>query len=351
VTAFADEVTALHACATFNSLPGAFGKPFGQADFRCANADFKVSECGLVPSGTGEHLMFRLRKDGQNTRWVAKRLAESLYLPYRSVSYAGLKDRHAITEQWFSAHIPGLAEPDISRVQIEGVEILEVVRHDRKLRPGQLSYNYFEIRLRNVSDITAAQLDTSLDRIAVQGVPNYFGPQRFGHDGANLTLADGAEAVRQLDREQRSFVLSAWRGALFNGYLGQRVAAGNWQEELPGEKLLSDRPRGVAQEDTSVFQNELLPAGLLWGKGAALATEGAGRLESEWFERFPMLCSALEAAGSRASRRVLRLRVGGLRWEHKPEELKLEFALGPGAYATSVLNEIISISNKSQRYE
>lgn len=343
MSAFAQELDALVPQAVANP-PRAWGQPLARADFRSSPEDFFVSEQGFEPSGSGEHVLLRIRKTGQNTRWVAKRLAESFGLPYRAVSYAGLKDRHAVTEQWFGMHMPGAEVPDHDP-DIEGVEVLEYSRHQRKLRPGQLSYNQFRIVLRNVSACAPAELEERLAQISAAGVPGYFGEQRFGRDNGNLSLATDANGVAKLNRERRAFALSAWRGALFNGYLAERVARGDWNVVLEGDVKMSDRPRGIAEEDSTVFRPELLPTGLLWGRDARFADAAAGALERGWFERFPVLCSLLEGAGSRGSRRVLQMRVAGLQARTTDAGLEVEFALGPGGYATSVLSELFDLKN------
>jgi tRNA pseudouridine13 synthase len=334
-----DEWHRLHNCADFATLPRAHGPVLAAADFRAEPDDFRVTEHGVKPSGAGEHLFIRIRKTGQNTRWVAKRLAEALQVPYKRVSYAGLKDRHAVTEQWFSAHLPGQGLPDRGLLRIEGTEITELSWHERKLRPGELSYNHFQITLRNVSSFDQGLLEDRLRRIASGGVPNYFGPQRFGRERGNLELARTHDGLRRLNREQRAFALSALRGGLFNGYLANRVALGNWAEQVSGDVMLSDRQRGLAEQDQSVFVAQRLPSGLLWGQGAAAGTEE----EAEWFDGFPEVAALLEAAGSRAARRVLPARVANLVWEPQDGNVRMEFALSPGSYATAVLREIFDL--------
>ena len=139
--------------------------------------------------------------------------------------------------------------------------------HNRKLRPGQLSYNEFDIQLRNCTPLDQARLAARINEIERQGVPNFFGAQRFGRDLSNLsfatqdadTPADFAALVRSMGREQRSFVISALRGALFNGYLQQRVSAGTWAQAAEQDTVLSDRDRGIAEDDTSVFVPARLP--------------------------------------------------------------------------------------------
>ena len=342
--AISEEIERLRAFADLHALPRAMNGPWGTAELRSVPEDFFVSESsGIAPAGNGEHLLLRVRKTGQNTRWVARRLASLAGVPYRSVSYAGMKDRHAVTEQWFSIHLPGSPDPDWQIDSAEGFEVLEAVRHDRKLRTGQLSYNRFRLHLRHCRISDRDQLESCLRHVALHGVPNYFGPQRFGHMASNLLLLNDAGDLRRLDRDDRAFALSALRGALFNGYLATRVVAGTWQQALPGEVEISDRPRGVAEDDQSVFVAERQPAGLLWGRQAPAAADGTRALE--FFQGFPGVTGLLEAAGSQMSRRVLRARVGDFEWRWENEQLVLEFALGPGSYATAVLNELLNVTD------
>jgi tRNA pseudouridine13 synthase len=345
MTNSAAELAELQSFANTALLPRAYGDPVGSAVIRRIPADFHVTEyTGIQPCGTGEHLYLRIRKTGENTRWVAKRLADLLHLPYKAVSYAGMKDRHAVTEQWFSAHLPGLDTPTLKSDSLEGCEIIEMVRHDRKLRPGQLSFNRFKIVLRDCVITDETLLAERLERISMDGLPNYFGSQRFGRELGNLSLAHDMRSLRALNRDRRAFFLSATRGALFNGYLAERVRADNWDTFLAGEVQLSDRPRGTAEQDTSVFGSSRQPSGLLWGKGVNNASGAALAAEQGLFGRFPAATALLESAGSRASRRVLRLQVAELRMRQHDEGLELSFALGPGAYATTLLQEIFEVT-------
>jgi tRNA pseudouridine13 synthase len=343
----ADELKRLQPFADFEQLPHAWGRSLGTADLRSCPADFAVTEIGgFEPAGQGEHLYLRIRKSGQNTRWVAKRLAQLAEVPYRAVSFAGMKDRHAVTEQWFSIHMPGLADPDLSFDPSEQIEVLETIRHDRKLRPGQLSHNCFRISLRNCA-IDDSELHKRMAVVTDQGVPNYFGPQRFGRQRANLAILKGVGDLARVNREQRGFALSALRGALFNGYLAARIDAGDWREEVPDDVTVSDRPRGTDAQGGEMFAAQRLPTGLLWGAtrgGASATTEDRAR---DYFAAFPAVTGLLEQAGCKASRRVLRSRVGGLQWFREGGELVIEFALNPGSYATMVLRELIAVENKA----
>jgi len=178
-------------------FPFSLGRPVAIAGFRTLCADFVVEEeLGFTPEGGGEHLYLHIRKENQNTRWVAKLLAEYFAVEEQAVGYSGLKDRHAITSQWFSIHLPG-AENPLPLPIVEGCEILASSRHPRKLRPGTHLRNHFEIRLRDVSGSSRQEIDARLEAIVVNGVPNYFGEQRFGIDGGNLREVEKILAQRQ----------------------------------------------------------------------------------------------------------------------------------------------------------
>lgn len=166
------------------------GKPTAKAKLKALPEHFQVNEVlGYSLTGSGEHLMVRIRKTGENTSFVANELAKACGVPSRAVSWAGLKDRHAVTEQWLSVHLPNGETPDFSAflAQYPSIEILEVTRHDKKLRPGDLQGNEFVVTLSEVSDVPAVL--SRLETVAELGVPNYFGSQRFGRHGNNLSEA------------------------------------------------------------------------------------------------------------------------------------------------------------------
>lgn len=343
-----EEHALLAAFANVSDLPRAHSGPCGSGTIRGAPVDFQVSEfTGIEPSGEGEHLWIRVRKTGQNTRWVARALAESLDLPYKAVSFAGMKDRHAVAEQWLSAHMPGRSAPDLTGLGIEGVEILESARHNHKLRPGQLSYNRFQVVLRSGGDIEPGLFSELVPAIVEHGFPNYFGAQRFGRGGANLGLARDLDELRGLGREARSFFLSSVRGALFNGYLAERIRHDCWATPLPGEAEISNRTRGPAEDDRSLFEPSRQPSGLLWGKGMNAARGDALERDTCFFAAFPGVTSLLEAAGSRMSRRVLSAQVADFSFAQHDDAVELKFALGPGVFATAMLRELFDFDDGS----
>ncbi len=218
-----------------------YGKPSCQGQIKVLPEHFVVKEnLGFDFAGTGEHFMVKIRKTGENTKYVVNELAKACGVKSRDVSWAGLKDRHAITEQWLSVHLPGKSDPDLTQFVADypGVEVLETARHDKKLRPGDLVGNWFQLRLTELN--MPQEVITRLEQIKLQGVPNYFGEQRFGHSGNNVVKARswGNDEFRVRDKSKRSFYLSAARSWLFNMVLSSRIEQGKERTLLAGDSLL-----------------------------------------------------------------------------------------------------------------
>lgn len=311
----------------------ACGAPLFKAAMRTAPPDFIVSEMlGWDFTGDGEHDYLWLRKTSANTEWVARQLARHADVPARDVGYSGLKDRHAVTTQWFS--VPRWNAPDWSALDLEGVEILDVRRHNRKLRRGAHKANAFRIVLRGDNlERHAQSLDERLALIRERGVPNYFGEQRFGHGGGNVELADAWAGGKRLPRHKRSLAISAMRSLLFNEQLDARVRDGTWNALLPGDKANLDGTGSVFDVGdvdevlrTRLDAMDIHPAGMLAGENSGLGPEswqaalGRARVEEGW--------------------RSLRLVVRELDWSTEPGAVTVSFSLGRGAFATSVLREI-----------
>lgn len=331
------------------ALPFAHDSPPLRGRLRVAPEDFQVREAIHFPlDGAGEHAWLWVRKCGANTDWVGKRLAERAGVAPGAVSYAGLKDRHAVTEQWFSVHLPGKADPDWTAIHPD-FTVLEAVRHSRKLRRGALSSNRFRITIRDLAG-DPAELTARWQTIAAAGVPNYFGEQRFGRDAGNLLQAEamlgGTEKVR--DRHQRGLYLSAARSALFNAVLARRIGEGTWNQLIPGEVLMLAGSHSIfpaGEGDAALRQRvadfDLHPTGPLWGAGELLSSGAARALEETVADEWPIFRDGLPAAGLQQERRALRLLVAEARLElPEPGVAILEFQLPAGAYATTVLREL-----------
>jgi tRNA pseudouridine13 synthase len=337
----------------FLELPRAHGEPIASGQLRAYPEDFLVEEImGFEPDGEGEHALLRIRKTGANTEWVARGLAAYAGLNASAVGYGGLKDRHAVTSQWFSVHLGSRSEPDWGAFEAEGVEILEVHRHRRKLRRGALRANRFQIRVRGM-EVAQRRLDERVQQIKRRGVPNYFGAQRFGNGQGNLHAAHAlfSGERRRVGRHLRGMWLSAARSQLFNEVLGLRVQRGDWDCPLPGDcmQLAGSRSHFLAEvvDDTlraRVTAFDVDPSGPLWGAGEMLTRGEPAQLEQTAIRGFELWAEGLASAGLRQERRPLRIRANGLEAVIREDAVELAFELPAGAYATAVLRELLDWS-------
>lgn len=333
-----------------DDLPYAYGRPEYHGLIRSCPEDFQVNEIALFePEGEGEHVLLKIRKRLLNTQDVAQMLARLAGVKPLDVGFAGLKDRVAVTTQWFSVRVSGRADPDWAELEGAGLQVIERSRHRWKIQRGDLSGNRFQLVIREL-DAPQAWLEQRLDCIRQGGVPNYFGEQRFGHGGGNLTQAQAMFAGRRVhDRHQRGLYLSAARSFLFNRVLAQRVLDNTWNQALPGELLLLD---GSFNQSTAAGQDELTqrrvaagelhPSGPLWGRGWSAVRGEAAALEQRVLAEFATWKNGLEKAGLKHERRSLRLCPADLSADFSQDGLQLRFQLPPGTYATTVLRELLS---------
>lgn len=328
----------------------AHGGPVGSAVLRAEPADFRVVEImNVEPDGEGEHLWLEIEKTLWNTEDVALWLAGQAGIHRLSVGYSGLKDRRAITRQWFSLHLPGKPDPDFSWP--EGLRLVRAARHRRKLNRGTHRANHFELRLRQVEG-DRQTLERTLERIDAEGVPNYFGEQRFGRAGANwcraLDWLTGGEAPRK--RTLRGFWLSAARSGLFNAVLAERVRQEVWNRLLPGDLLQPEGSRGLfhADDDSAaaarVIAGEVHPTAPLPGVAGMASSAACRELETAVLANWPGVEQALAGEGVESARRATRLPVSELGWAWRDNDLLLDLRLPTGAFATSVLAELVTLT-------
>ncbi len=344
----------LSARAAALAPPHAHGAPRVQAHLRVVPEDFCVEEdLGFEPAGSGAHVLLQVRKVNANTQWIARELARLAGCHVAEVGYAGIKDRRAVAVQWFSVPRPRVAR-EWSSVQEPQFSVLAAHPHNRKLPRGALAGNRFVIRLRAPGGTGAelrAALAAPLEAIEREGVPNYFGPQRFGREGANLERI-GPDLGR-LKPPERGFVLSAARAVVFNAVLAARVTAASWHRLLPGDLANLDG-RGsifaVDRPDASLERRcrdlEIHPTGPLWGAGASQAGGEVAQLEECTAAAYAAECRACTGAGMRQERRSLRLAVRALRVETEPQALVLHFRLTRGSFATAVLRELLACAGE-----
>jgi tRNA pseudouridine13 synthase len=336
------------------TMPRARQQAPANGRIRVEPEDFFVEELlGFEPDGSGGHGLLVVEKRGANTGWVAAQLARHAGVAVRDVGFSGHKDRHAVTRQAFT--VPLAHGTDVARCLEwtgDGYAVLTAARHGRKLRPGSHRANRFVLRVRELAGERAA-IEACLRGIAAQGVPNYFGPQRFGRDGANLRIAtEWAAGCGRAPRErsQRSFVLSSARSALFNAVLAGRVRRGNWSRLLPGEAVVLDGRRSFFQAatiDETLEQRcrdfDVHPSGPLPGRGESPAGELALAVEQAMLAGHVALVELLAREGLEHERRSLRLPVREFAWRFEREnQLVLEFTLPRGTFATAVLHELLT---------
>lgn len=298
----------------------AIGRPSCSGIIRQFHDDFVVSEIlGFEPGGVGEHVYLEVEKCGVNTSWLATQFARFCGVRTRDIGYAGRKDRHARTRQWFSCWLPGRKDPDWSALAIDGATILRSIRHTHKLKRGRHEGNAFEVLVREVPTSALTECMARLSRLSEEGFPNYFGEQRFGRSLGNLHRAkillqvdSGTTATntRDIGREDRGLAISAARALMFNRAVSEMVNRA-WHEIGAGEEAWL--PGSYRYEDNpSANQFGLIPA---------------------WFNGLKML-------GVKAMRRPVKMIPRRLSWDVTDGGIKLSFELPRGSYATSLLREL-----------
>ena len=312
-------------------------------------ADFVVKEnLGYSMAGEGEFVAVRVRKTDANTLFVGEKLAQFAGISARNMSYAGLKDRRAVTEQWFSLQMPGKTTPDFGDFQLEGIEILEVTRHNRKIRTGSLDGNYFDILLRNAMETD--DLKVRLENLSKFGFPNYFTEQRFGRDGHNLiqALRWAKGEIQVKDRKKRSFYLSAARSEVFNLVVSERLKQGVANRVLPNDivQLSGSHSWFVAdeKEDLDVLQLRLEQGDLqLTAPLIGETAQPACSLENDIVQQHQDIVNLMKQERLKPARRPLLMKPKDFNWQFEETGLRLKFYLPAGSYATALVRELVNI--------
>jgi tRNA pseudouridine13 synthase len=363
-------------------LPQPMKPPIKQALYKAKPEDFVVNERLEVDfTGEGEHLWLHIKKSGINTAYLAKLLSEWADIPLRDVGYSGLKDRQALTTQWFSLRLPKKQKPDsdFAPVDIKEHETVKIIAehwHNKKLNRGTHNANQFVITLRDIEfakDQTLgdkSSVEQHLQTISKTGVPNYFGPQRFGFGGNNIrealnlfarplkstSSAKKKNKRKSALREQNSMELSAARSLIFNQILAARVQDGSWNTGLNGEVFNLNGSGSIFASEhmdetlqARVASGDIHPTAVMWGAGNDKVAGDAAELENTVVQQDALLAAlatGLEQREVKAQRRALRLPVEDLSWRWADEQdeeqtLVLSFTLTTGSFATSVLASVV----------
>ena len=356
-----------------DNTPPAHDKALFTACYKQVPADFRVDEqMDIEHDGSGEHLYLRISKTGMNTNELVSLLEEAYSVRSQDVGLSGMKDRHAITSQWFSITTP--KEVDTFQLVLENsntehkhAQIVDSRRHSRKLRRGAHTANAFVITLRDIQpsdNLTAADViegvTSRLDSLDKSGFPNYIGPQRFGFGGQNLVRARQwfRQPRKRASRQQRSLWLSAGRSAIFNAVCAGRVNQGSWQTILPGEPAILDGTRSFFDTQGSSGEElaerlqrfDIHPSAPWWGRGASLAQSECAEFENQILANYDDVCAGLDRAGLTQERRAIRAQVYALTHQWIDDTtLELSFSLSPGVFATTLLRELGVCREPEQR--
>jgi tRNA pseudouridine13 synthase len=361
-----------YAC-TANQWARVWGNTVATGTIRASANDFKVrEELGIEPSGSGEHALLWIEKTNLTTVMVSEAIAAVAGVSGRNVSYAGLKDKRAVTQQAFSVHLPGKPDPDWAalerllqkKIPNSALQVLSVQRHQRKIKTGAHQANHFEITVRDLSSSKGQSppnfskgIADRIQQIAQHGVANYFGEQRFGHQGENVSKAAVfLNGKKRLSKSKRGIYLSAIRAFLFNHMLAQRIRDNNWCTALDGDYLslsgsqsfFKFEPSEDDKEDSKqlmhrIESGDLHLSGLLYGEDYRQNQSSAGQYEANIIEQYPALIAILQNARLKMARRAFRVIPKKLEYtQHDERTLELSFELPPGSYATVVLSELFN---------
>ena len=337
---------------TYSNLFPTINKISAHGQIRLQAKDFKVTELlDIELSNQGEHLWLYLEKIDSNTNWVAKQLSNVCQVPQKNIGFAGQKDRHAITKQWFSIQLPKITDVDkIQKALPEEISILKSGIHHRKLKIGQLDGNKFCIRIKNIKG-DKQQIEKNIDLVKSHGVPNYFGEQRFGHDMGNIQKAGdwftGNYKVKT--RNLKSLLISTARSHIFNLIIAKRIEHGIWDKSITGDILQLNNSKSwfpetdASSDEISQRLNEfdIHLTAAMWGEQSTQAKADCASLETEIANQFPKYKIGFEKFRLKQDRRAMRIVANNLQYNWLDNDLELSFELSSGSYATSIIREIL----------
>jgi tRNA pseudouridine13 synthase len=343
------------------TLPGTGGV------LRATDADFFVDEeLPYAASGNGSHVFVHFEKRGMNTRFAVQAIARALNVNDRDIGVAGMKDRHAVTRQWVSVP-PPIAPEAIQALAIPELTILEVIRHEQKLRTGHVRANRFVLRVRDAVPDAVQRATAIVHRLAeAPGAPNWYGEQRFGREGNNAERGRAMLAGERVrDKKLARLFVSALQAELFNAWLTARMADGLYRDVLAGDVLhkttggmfVSDDP---ATDTARLRAGELVLTGPMFGESMRRGPDGSPAVERELAilaaaglapDAFSPVRSLAEGTRRDATIQLRDAKVSAASEPDPspggPSTYQIEFALPGGAYATAVMREVMKTAPAS----
>lgn len=327
-----------------------FRETLATGSIKQAPEDFRVAEVlRFEPEGTGDHLYLYIEKTNANTEWVQRQLAKIAGLQARDIGYAGLKDRYAVTRQWFSVYAPNDKELDFSSLPDE-LRIVRQTRGQKKLKQAAVLANQFFIRTK-LGDFDTNALTKQLTYIRDNGFPNYFGSQRFGLDGRNIDNLIALGKGKRFKPHQKGMFISAGRAYIFNQILNERVKHDCWNQWIAGDVAMLDGTRSIFPIETVTEELEqrlasfdIHPALPLYGTGEWPSTLEQQKLEQKVYAENPSVITALEKLKVEVMPRASRVVPQDMQWQLHDVFLDLHFTLPAGAFATTLIEQIITLS-------
>jgi tRNA pseudouridine13 synthase len=316
--------------------------------------DFRVEEVPLYePSGEGTHLYIRVEKIGVSTLNAAAHIAKTLGIRADDVGFAGLKDVQAVAVQTFS--VEHSDEESVRKIENEDIRILSISRHTNKLRKGHLQGNKFKIRVRNADASKAGEAVEILRILGERGMPNYFGPQRFGYDRRNHeTGRQLLQSGRRRLRPKEQIILNAFQSYFFNLILGERIQT--LDKLFEGDFAYLHRNGAVfkvadpAVEEPRLRSFEISPSGVLYGYKTPLAEGMQGEIERRVLADSGVPEEDWKKSGLRGERRALRVKIENIEYGWEGDAFNIAFYLPSGSYATIVLRELMKSSDPNVEF-
>lgn len=339
---------------TFNKIFPTINTPTISGVIKSHASDFKVIEHHEVEfTEQGEHLWLKVEKTNSNTAWVATQLASACKVPARQVGFAGLKDRHAITEQWFSVQLPKIRDIEVIKSKLPAEITIKAHHwHQSKIKTGQLKYNEFIITIRHIEG-DRSEVERHVTQVQANGVPNYFGPQRFGNGMSNIQQVQDwfAASIKVNNKNLRGLLISTARSHLFNLIVAHRIQNGIWQNVIDGDLLQLNnshswfpvRDATEAEVKRRLKEHDIHITAALYGEDDLQSYGKCAQLEHHIAAQFPIYHTGFKQHRVLQDRRSVRCLPQALQFNWQDNCLTIGFKLKPGCYATAVLREIINL--------